>query len=34
MIKGGLDVSWLIVYTGQGELDKDGYSKAAYKCSR
>ena len=29
MIKGGLDVSWLVVYTGQSELDKDGYSKAA-----
>ena len=29
MIKGGLDVSWLVVYTGQGKLDKDGYSKAA-----
>ena len=30
MIEGGLDVSWLIVYTGQGELNKQGY-KAAYK---
>ena len=29
MIKGGLDVSWLIVYTGQGELNKEGYRKAA-----
>ena len=29
MIKGGLDVSWLVVYTGQGKLDRDGYSKAA-----
>ena len=29
MIKGGLDVSWLIVYTGQGELNKEGYKKAA-----
>ncbi len=28
MIEGGLDVSWLIVYTGQGELDKQGYKKA------
>ena len=27
MIKGGLDVSWLIVYTGQGELNKEGYRK-------
>ena len=28
MIKGGLDVSWLIVYTGQGKLNKDGYKNA------
>ncbi|MDN3644086.1 dipeptidase [Lutimonas halocynthiae] len=28
MITGGLDVSWLIVYTGQGSLDKKGYKKA------
>ena len=28
MIKGGLDVSWFIVYTGQGELNKDGYKNA------
>lgn len=28
MEKGGLDVSWLIVYTGQGDLDEDGYKKA------
>ena len=28
MIAGGLDVSWLIVYTGQGDLDKKGYKKA------
>ncbi|MGI9532618.1 dipeptidase [Lutimonas sp.] len=28
MIAGGLDVSWLIVYTGQGKLDKKGYEKA------
>ncbi len=28
MEKGGLDVSWFIVYTGQGELNEDGYSKA------
>ena len=28
MIKGGLDVSWLIVYTKQGTLDNDGYLKA------
>lgn len=30
MISGGLDVSWLIVYTGQSSLDKKGY-KAAYE---
>ena len=28
MESGGLDVSWLIVYTGQGDLDKEGYKKA------
>jgi len=28
MIKGGLDVSWFIVYTGQGELNEEGYAKA------
>jgi len=28
MVKGGLDVSWLIVYTGQGELTEEGYAKA------
>jgi microsomal dipeptidase-like Zn-dependent dipeptidase len=28
MEAGGLDVSWLIVYTGQGELNKEGYKKA------
>lgn len=28
MISGGLDVSWLIVYTGQSSLDKKGYQKA------
>ena len=28
MEKGGLDVSWLIVYTGQGELNREGYKKA------
>lgn len=26
--KGGLDVSWLIVYTGQGELSDEGYAAA------
>lgn len=29
MDKGGLDVTWLIVYTGQGELTTEGYEKAA-----
>ena len=28
MIEGGLDVSWLIVYSGQDTLTKDGYIKA------
>jgi membrane dipeptidase len=28
MRQGGLDVSWLIVYTGQGALDEEGYKKA------
>lgn len=28
MKAGGLDVSWLIVYTGQGELNEEGYKKA------
>ncbi len=28
MLEGGLDVSWLIVYTGQGELTPEGYVKA------
>ena len=28
MIKGGLDVSWLIVYTGQGKLNKEEYKNA------
>ena len=28
MIEGGLDVSWLIVYTKQGELDQEGFIKA------
>lgn len=26
--KGGLDVSWLIVYTGQGDLNEEGYKRA------
>lgn len=29
MERGGLDVAWFIVYTGQGELTKEGYKKAA-----
>jgi membrane dipeptidase len=28
MVEGGLDVSWLIVYTGQGDLTPEGYTKA------
>jgi len=28
MIEGGLDVAWFIVYTGQGDLDKEGYMAA------
>lgn len=28
MKQGGLDVAWLIVYTGQGELTEEGYKKA------
>ena len=28
MEEGGLDVAWLIVYTGQGELDEAGYADA------
>ncbi len=28
MMKGGLDVAWLIVYTGQGELNEEGYRRA------
>lgn len=28
MEKGGLDVAWFIVYTGQGELNEEGYKKA------
>jgi len=28
MKKGGLDVSWFIVYTGQGDLDSTGFEKA------
>jgi len=28
MEEGGLDVAWLIVYTGQGELNAEGYKKA------
>lgn len=28
MVEGGLDVAWFIVYTGQGELNTEGYKKA------
>lgn len=28
MKEGGLDVSWMIVYTGQGELNEEGYKRA------
>ena len=28
MKQGGMDVSWMIVYTGQGELNEEGYKKA------
>lgn len=28
MEKGGLDVAWFVVYTGQGDLDEEGYAKA------
>ena len=28
MREGGLDVSWMVVYTGQGELTEEGYKKA------
>ena len=30
MIEGGLDVSWLVVFTGQGDLTEEGYA-AAYE---
>jgi len=30
MVAGGLDVAWLVVYTGQGDLDDEGYA-AAYE---
>ncbi len=28
LVRGGLDVSWLVVYTGQGELTDEGYKRA------
>ncbi|MEQ1606877.1 MAG: dipeptidase [Pyrinomonadaceae bacterium] len=28
MTRGGLDVSWMIVYTGQGDLTEEGYKRA------
>ena len=33
MEAGGLDVAFLIVYTGQGELDQEGFDAAYEKCS-
>ncbi len=33
MRQGGLDVTWLIVYTGQGELNEEGYKKAYQNAS-
>ncbi|MGB5820554.1 MAG: dipeptidase [Saonia sp.] len=29
MVEGGLDVTWLIVYTGQDSINADGYAKAS-----
>jgi membrane dipeptidase len=28
MVEGGLDVAWFVVYTGQGDLNEEGYAKA------
>lgn len=28
MVAGGLDVAWFVVYTGQGDLNEEGYAKA------
>ena len=33
MERGGLDVAWFIVYTGQGELNNEGYEKAAINAA-
>ena len=30
---GGMDVAWFVVYTGQGELSKEGYKKAAINAT-
>jgi len=29
MDSGGMDVSWMIVYTGQGDLDEEGFARAS-----
>ena len=34
MRDGGLDVSWLIVFTGQGELNEEGYVAATHRRSK
>ena len=28
MVAGGLDVAWLVVYVGQGELTEEGFAQA------
>ena len=33
MDHGGMDVAWFVVYTGQGELNKEGYKKAAINAT-
>ena len=33
MEHGGMDVAWFVVYTGQGELNKEGYKKAAINAT-
>ena len=33
MEHGGMDVAWFVVYTGQGELSKEGYKKAAINAT-
>lgn len=32
MKQGGMDVSWMIVYTGQGELTERGLQKSVCQC--